>query len=77
MPENMDKLVLEEKELFWTKLLLCPHTFGNNDFIKTYESITNITNPLTHKNNHPCFSLLKKLKTDNALDINLRNSQQN
>lgn len=56
MSENKDKLILEDKELFWTKLLMCPYPFGNNDCIKN-GNIINITNPLTYKTNRPYFSL--------------------
>ena len=57
LPENADKSILNEKEMFWIKLLNTAYPFGNNDNIRSYGNISHIPNPLTYKSNHPYFCL--------------------
>lgn len=55
--ENEDKTILQEKELFWIKLLNTAYPLGLNDNIKGYGNLSNITNPFIYKENHPYYSL--------------------
>lgn len=54
---NKNKAVVQEKELFWTHLLINSYPFGNSDSIKSYGNISARDNPLIFKPNHPYFNL--------------------
>ena len=57
LTSNTEKRVLIDKELFWIKLLNTAYPFGLNDNIKGYGNISDISNPLDYRNNHPYYNL--------------------
>lgn len=57
MDDNCDKNVLADKELFWIKLLNSSYLLGFNDNIKGYGNISDVSNLLLFRSNHPYYAL--------------------